>query len=450
MELIIGHNGLERLGLSSSASGGGKPSGTVGKNMGKPPSSSNKNQSAPPSFNGSDNSKNAPWGNPPGLKGKNMNGAPGGKAGGNSTFGGTEKSSITRLFSNNSLSDQIIWLLPVALFGTIAAFLKEKGVSKFKDRKRSALLLWSMWLIPVFIYFSYTTGTFHPYYLTMLAPPISALAGIGMVTMWSLYKEGVWKAWFLPIALIADGALQILILSYSSSNTIAKILIILVSLLCFISSLLLIIFKVRASKTIRIKAAAIIAFIGLTISPLVWSGTTLFYESNGSFPSAGLSLVTSKSSVTAQQANNSNVSPSGGTEEETSIETLIKYLKAHRTGEKYLLAVTSTNTYASEIIIKTGQPVMALGGFLGSDNILTLSEFKQLVAKGEIRYAIVGGQGGGTNNEISNWIEKNGTAVDSSKWSNSTKNSQSNGSKMNSGFGAQRVMQLYDLKNAVK
>ena len=50
-----------------------------------------------------------------------------------------------------------------------------------------------MWLLPEFIYFSFTKGLFHPYYLTMLAPPIAALAGIGVVSMWKLYNEGGWE-----------------------------------------------------------------------------------------------------------------------------------------------------------------------------------------------------------------------------------------------------------------
>ena len=117
--------------------------------------------------------------------------APGGKSGGGGggSMGGSEKSSITRLFSNNSMSDQIIWLFPLAVFGFIAAALKEKLKPAFDNRKKLALILWSMWLIPEFIYFSFTTGLFHPYYLTMLAPPIAALAGIGIVSMWELHKE---------------------------------------------------------------------------------------------------------------------------------------------------------------------------------------------------------------------------------------------------------------------
>ena len=50
----------------------------------------------------------------------------------------------------------------------------------------------------------------------MLAAPISALTGIGLVSMWRLYKENKdWMKWLLLAALGADGALEILLLSYN-------------------------------------------------------------------------------------------------------------------------------------------------------------------------------------------------------------------------------------------
>lgn len=106
-----------------------------------------------------------------------------------------------------------------------------------------------MWLLPEFIYFSFTKGLFHPYYLTMLAPPIAALAGIGIVSMWELYNEEGWKSWILPVALIADGLTQILILSYhyNISNT-AKILSTIVAVLCIVSSIILAIVNLRKIK----------------------------------------------------------------------------------------------------------------------------------------------------------------------------------------------------------
>ncbi len=293
MELIIGHNGLERLGIGSkSTQGGGAPGGMDGKNQQKTDgtSSTTKNkdseqtskengqtggetpsidndqmqgqspsmdngeiQGAPP--NTQDGGKgNA---NPPNGDGKGPGGMPpgdngmqkpnGGGMGG--TFGGQEVASIARLFSNNSLSDQIIWLFPLAVFGFIAAAIKEK-LNKTSDNKRKlSLVLWSMWLLPEFIYFSFTKGLFHPYYLTMLAPPISALVGIGVVSMWELYNEEGWKSWILPVAHIADGLTQILILSYyyNISNT-AKILSTIVAVSCIVSSIILAIVNLTKNK----------------------------------------------------------------------------------------------------------------------------------------------------------------------------------------------------------
>ena len=61
---------------------------------------------------------------------------------------------------------------------------------------------------------------------------------------------------------------------------------------------------------------------------------------------------------------------------------------------------------------------MAIGGFNGSDPSPTLSEFKQLVADGEIHWFIAGGGGGrggpgasgSTSTEIQEWVEATFTA----------------------------------------
>ena len=66
---------------------------------------------------------------------------------------------------------------------------------------------------------------------------------------------------------------------------------------------------------------------------------------------------------------------------------------------------------------------MAIGGFNGSDSTLTLSQFKQLVKQGKVRYYVVnsgqgksggpGGMGGpGGNSEILSWVKSAGSKVD--------------------------------------
>lgn len=66
--------------------------------------------------------------------------------------------------------------------------------------------------------------------------------------------------------------------------------------------------------------------------------------------------------------------------------------------------------------LATGFPVMAIGGFNGSDPSPTLAQFQQLVAEGKIHYFIGGGMGGQQNGgssasaEISTWVSENFTA----------------------------------------
>jgi 4-amino-4-deoxy-L-arabinose transferase-like glycosyltransferase len=459
MELIVGHNGLERLGIgstSNSSPGGNKQeqgqSGTgvdATSSTTKGQSSEGTPPSAPP--NGNSLGQGTPPSAPPNGDGQRQGGhGPGGNGGGQGgSFGGQEKSSITRLFSNNSLSDQIIWLFPLAVLGFIAAAIKEKLGKSFDNRRKQSLVLWFMWMLPEFIYFSFTTGLFHPYYLTMLAAPIAALTGIGIVSMWELYKEGGWKSWILPAALIADGLVQMLLISYYySTSNVAKIIMIIMSVLCLASSLIVIIANLIKNENTKLKKIALsTALIGLLVAPTVWSSTAMFCKMSGGMPSAGLSLMSNK-----------QMGGPGMDSSNSSNSKLIEFLQSHKTNEKYLLVTSSTNGYASDIIIKTGESVMTWG-FFGTDKAITLEQFKELVNKGEVRYVMVGGQGG--SNDIMNWVKANGKVVSESEWKDTnvsnnkvsntkdTNNEDTNSDDKNSrGFGGGNSEQLYDLKGA--
>jgi 4-amino-4-deoxy-L-arabinose transferase-like glycosyltransferase len=159
---------------------------------------------------------------------------------------------------------------------------------------------------------------------------------------------------------------------------------------------------------------------------------------NGSSPSAGLEL-----------SSNRQMEDSGTTKD----SKLIKFLEANKTNEKYLVAVPSAMTYASDLILKTGEPVMTIGGFSGSDKIITVDQFKQLVHSGAIRYAIVSGgegkggfMGGNSSSDIMSWIKTNGKVVTSSKWQESTNSNNQTGNQRFGGYGGRNSVQLYDLK----
>ncbi|MFE5240607.1 MULTISPECIES: ArnT family glycosyltransferase [unclassified Streptomyces] len=73
-------------------------------------------------------------------------------------------------------------------------------------------------------------------------------------------------------------------------------------------------------------------------------------------------------------------------------------------------AIGSQN--AASYQLATGDPVMAIGGFNGSDPSPTLAQFKKYVEEGKIHYFISGGMGGGmggegTSSQISSWVEEN-------------------------------------------
>ena len=71
---------------------------------------------------------------------------------------------------------------------------------------------------------------------------------------------------------------------------------------------------------------------------------------------------------------------------------------------------------AASYQLATQLPVMAIGGFNGSDPSPTLAQFQQYVATGRVHWFISGGMGGqqngGSNSagEISSWVAANYTA----------------------------------------
>ncbi|AKA68829.1 glycosyltransferase family 39 protein [Clostridium scatologenes] len=429
MELIIGHNGLERIGLGKSLKIGAFDNS---KNKNTAKKASNVSKKSPENFSRMEgNNKHNDNSN---LKNRKM-------PTNNMNFGGmgnASKAGIVRLFSYNNISDQISWLLPFALFGFLAAAIKEKLKVPFDNKKKLSLILWITWLIPEFIYFSFTKGSFHTYYLTTMAPSIAALAGIAFWSMWELYKEGRKAAWFLPISLIINGAVQIRLLSYNYNLTSYRIVIIAIGVLCILSSLILVALQITKNRNLILnKTVAAIAFIGILAAPTVWSFTPMFYKMNGSSPSAGLELSRNKQVGNFSSSTNSK---------------LIEFLENNKSNEKYLVAVPSAMNYASDIILKTGEPVMTIGGFSGGDKIISLDQFKELVKNGEIRYVIINGTIGGigearngSNSEIMNWVKENGKLVPNTQWQNnvSLKSGKSNDkSNMN---GQRNSIELYDL-----
>ncbi|MFC8147567.1 ArnT family glycosyltransferase [Streptomyces paradoxus] len=139
--------------------------------------------------------------------------------------------------------------------------------------------------------------------------------------------------------------------------------------------------------------------------------------------------------------------PGGGGTGGASSE-LIAYLKKHQDGAEWLLAVSSSQG-AAQLIVSSGEPVISMWGWSGSDKAMTLAKLKELVKKGELHYVqLGGGMGGGpgggstVSSEVTAWVQKHGTAVKESDYSNRTSTDSGNGSASSSQSGQSAVYRL--------
>jgi 4-amino-4-deoxy-L-arabinose transferase-like glycosyltransferase len=94
---------------------------------------------------------------------------------------------------------------------------------------------------------------------------------------------------------------------------------------------------------------------------------------------------------------------------------LISYLEQHRGGAAWLVAVGAANSGAA-IELASGQPVLAMGGFSGSDPAMTVSHLISLVRSGRLRYVMAGGgpMAGPARGDqsVMSWVTQNCRQVD--------------------------------------
>jgi 4-amino-4-deoxy-L-arabinose transferase-like glycosyltransferase len=377
MELIIGHNGLKRL----------LPGGLRGLTPGL--SGSTPKQAAPPAPDGSAPPSGAASTAP--SPGGNAPRAPQSQPAGRSETGAA---GALRLF-NEQLAGQISWLLPLAALGFVVAAAGERPRLPLSPQQQS-LLLWAMWLLPQLVFFS-VANLFHRYYLAMMAPGIAALVGVGLVAMWRRYCQPGWRGALLPLALLGCAAVEAYIIRPFPAWS--RWLTPLVVGLTTVAALALL--AVRAMRPARrqawASAAAGLGVLALLVAPTVWAWIPVWYGGHSGLPFAGPELLTARDRV--QNAN---------------VEPLVAYLQANHQDETFILATLNARE-ASPIILATGEPVMALGGFTGGDRILTLPQFIDHVKTGDVRYVLLS-RNTGAQRQLAAWVARNAVRVPKQVW----------------------------------
>ncbi|MGY4991994.1 ArnT family glycosyltransferase [Streptomyces sp. 900105245] len=102
----------------------------------------------------------------------------------------------------------------------------------------------------------------------------------------------------------------------------------------------------------------------------------------------------------------------GGLLNGASVSAAAKKLLETNASDYTWVAASVGSQNAASYQLATGDPVMAIGGFNGTDPSPTLAQFKKYVADGRIHYFIAGGgMGGGgnsgTSSQISSWVQSN-------------------------------------------
>jgi len=107
----------------------------------------------------------------------------------------------------------------------------------------------------------------------------------------------------------------------------------------------------------------------------------------------------------------------GGLLNATTVSDEMKALLQENASSYTWVAAAVGSQSASGYQLATGDPVMAVGGFNGTDPSPTLAQFQQYVQEGKIHYFIGGGLGGGNNtggsnnsSQIAAWVAANYTA----------------------------------------
>ena len=305
LELIIGHNGLNRL-LGMGANRGAGMAGAPPAGM--------RDGGAPPA--------DGAWRGLP-LPGAGQTGAPPTGAGGRPGRPGgmsVGQPGALRLFIA-PLSKEASWLLPFGLMsmGLLAAGTRPRWPL---TQKHQALMLWGGWLATSAIFFS-VAAFFHEYYLTMLAVPLAALVGIGVAELWRLRARHPWIA----VALLMSTAIVTLGVQYATARAyVATIWWWPLVVGCGVLGALLLGFGAwqRRPQLMAGGVGAIMA--ALLITPGSWSVLTMLYPTaNTSLPSAYSGNAERIATVDGPRVN----------------QDLLAFLQANTQDVKYLMAVPS-------------------------------------------------------------------------------------------------------------
>jgi 4-amino-4-deoxy-L-arabinose transferase-like glycosyltransferase len=365
--------------------------------------------------------------------------------------GGWGSTGLTRLFGSE-FGGQAAWLLPAALLA-LGALLWWTRRAPRGDALRGAAMVWGGWLVVTGLTFSLMAGIIHPYYVVVLAPPIAALVGLGGAVAW---RDRAWPGVRLllagGVALTAACAFVLLRRTPSWQPWLAW-----TALGLGVVAVVGLLVVSRAPRVLGAAVLAVALAAGLA-GPTGYAIATAATAHTGAIPSAGPSGGTgpggfgrggpgggrsappawggaggagpgaagaaggSAAGATGGGMGRGGPGGFGGLLGSPTPSTQVVALLQRDAGEfTWAAAAVGSNT-AAGYQLATQLPVMAVGGFNGTDPSPTLEQFQSDVAAGQIHYFVrgrvmFGGFGGHDNGgsraaaDIGEWVETHYTPL---------------------------------------
>jgi 4-amino-4-deoxy-L-arabinose transferase-like glycosyltransferase len=354
----------------------------------------------------------------------------------------------TRLF-NDGFGGQASWLLPAALILLVAGLVFTLRRPR-TDRARAALILWGSWLLVTGMAISLGQGIIHEYYTVALVPAIGALIGIGGALMWR-HRDHWFGRVVLAITLAASAIWASVLLDRTPDWSPALPPVVLILGLGL--SVALLVPMGRRLGVVVLGAAIVVALA----APTAYTLSTVRTRHTGALPTAGPAGASrgfgpgrggpgggfpnfargnggppgfANGAPPPGFATNGTGGPPagfggfrggagglGGLLNGTTVGAKLEaMLRDGSDGYRWTAAAVGANNAAS-YQLASGEPVMAIGGFNGSDPSPTLAEFQAFVRDAKIHYFLggggFGGPGGasGTSSAIATWVTASFTAT---------------------------------------
>jgi 4-amino-4-deoxy-L-arabinose transferase-like glycosyltransferase len=284
-------------------------------------------------------------------------------------FGGPPRP--LRLFGVG-LGDQAGWMLPFALFGVLGAALLV-FLGRRRDKRLAATLVLGGWFLVEAAVLSLSKGIVHPYYVSALGPGTGAMAGAGVLAFVELAR-GPGKRRIGGLALmtcaVASTVVAQVVLLHREHYLEWFIPLLVAGAAVGMCALL-------GSRRLALPAVAC-TFLLLLVAPTAYSATTWLAPAEGTFPAAG-------------PRHDPGPGAYGINARDEGIDrALADYVSTHDPGTRWALLTVASDTASPMMLF--GLDAGALGGYSGTDPVLDGPRLARLVASGQARYVLLGGE----------------------------------------------------------